>query len=116
MEYQPKHLKQYEYYGGHCCFAGCTPMGCPGGCCVNDFGHHPHCPAGPWRQFDEQEHDIYVAHGRRKHLAAPESPLEGSLPALWPSAWLGTARRCGCGDVARYPNGCGPSGCQNGPA
>jgi predicted metal-dependent hydrolase len=25
-------------------------------------------------------------------------------------------RRCGCGDIARYPNGCGPSGCMNRPA
>lgn len=29
---------------------------------------------------------------------------------------FGSRRRCGCGDVAHYPNGCGPSGCINRPA
>lgn len=43
------------------------------------------------------ERDCYVP----LHLAQPAKP---------------DARRCGCGDIARYPNGCCESGCQNRPA
>jgi hypothetical protein len=109
--YQPKHLKQYDDSWGHCCFSGCTPMGCPGRCCVQEMGHRPNCPMNPFRQFDQEDHDYYVSQGSRKHLAKPVATFRygGALPPL-------LRGRCGCGDVQRYPNGCGPSGCQNRPA
>lgn len=70
--YAPKHMKRYDRDGmSHCCFAGCTPMGCPGRCCVNEFGHRPDCPINPSRELDNAYHDAYVAAGMRKHLVRP---------------------------------------------
>jgi hypothetical protein len=86
--YQPKHMKVYHSYTSHCCFAGCTPMGCPGRCCVNEFGHRLDCPTNPIHALDDAEHDVYVDNGLRKHLAKPEDPYYvpsldwGALPPL----------------------------------
>lgn len=104
-DYQPKHMKQYESTMSHCCFSGCTPMGCPGGCCVQEMGHRADCPLNPFREMDQAEHDWYVSSGRREHLAPPPAK-----PLCCVS----------CGDVIGsniYGNGsCGPSGCLNRPA
>lgn len=80
-EHVPKHMKRYDNSWTHCCFAGCTPRGCPGGCCVNDFEHKAHCPLNIVRQMDDAHHDIYVATGLRKHLAPPtDRPLWTGQP------------------------------------
>ncbi len=74
MDYQPKHLKKYDSdYSGHCCFAGCTPMGCPGNCCVNMGWHRASCPLNSMRQFDEADHEIYIHNGLPKHFAKTSS-------------------------------------------
>lgn len=106
---QPKHLKQYNNSWSHCCFAGCTPMGCPGGCCIMEMGHRADCPADPFRQAAEELHDLYVNNGMRKHLFDPHTVIPVPRPARQ-TKW------CDCDDVARYGNRCGPSGCQNRPA
>lgn len=105
--YIPLHMVDYgSGRSGHCCFAGCTPMGCPGRCCVQEMGHRADCPSNPFREFDEYEHECYVNAGMRKHLATTP-----------PS----TPRRCvSCGDYIGYNFGydngsCGPSGCLNRP-
>lgn len=65
----PEHLRDFRSSGmSHCCFSGCTPMGCEGGCCLNMGYHEAHCPLNPSRQFDEAEHDAYVGAGYRRHV------------------------------------------------
>lgn len=86
--HQPKHLKQYENITGHCCFSGCTPMGCSGGCCARMMMHNNRCYLSPTRIHDEIEHEIYVANGLRKHLARPCShvvtrPSTAGEPGRW---------------------------------
>lgn len=71
-EYIPKHLRRYSQGISHCCFSGCTSRGCPAHCCVFEFGHRADCPQNTMRFYDEAEHDIYVASGRRKHLSESE--------------------------------------------
>lgn len=68
--YIPQHMVDYgRGRGGHCCFAGCTPMGCPAGCCVFEgFGHRANCPLNPQRQMDEREHDAYIQAGMAQHF------------------------------------------------
>lgn len=70
-EYQPKHMKRYDDGWDHCCFAGCRPMD-EYGCCANMGWHKSNCPLNPFRESDNALHDIYVAHGRRKHLATQD--------------------------------------------
>lgn len=105
--YAPKHMKRYDRDGmSHCCFAGCTPMGCPGRCCIQGFGHRADCPENPGRLLDDAHHDIYVQNGGRKHLA--------KIPYLYTTPRY----RCpSCGAPMSSPAfGCGPSGCINRPA
>lgn len=86
VDYNPKHMVDYgSGRNGHCCFAGCTPMGCPAGCCVYEgFGHRANCPLNPMRQMDEQEHDFYVNAGLRKHLRTEERPKYWGIVRLCP--------------------------------
>lgn len=83
--YAPKHMEQPDDHFDHCCFAGCTPMGCPGRCCANMGWHARRCELSTSRQMDDAQHDIYVAKGLRKHLAPyPIAAPKHACP------------RCGC--------------------
>lgn len=109
----PKHLKRYGSGMNHCCFAGCTPMGCPGGCCVQEFGHRAECPLNPTRQWDEADHEIYIANNGRKHLFTKgSSAIYHWNPRLQRPRYFCPS----CRDEVSYPGNCGPSGCINVPA
>lgn len=106
--YRPKHMKNYRRDGmSHCCFAGCRPGPC--GCCRSMPFHEADCDSHPSREMDEAMHDIYVNMGGPKHYA-PKPPEPPTPPKRRQT------RYCDCGDVARYGNRCGESGCQNRPA
>lgn len=91
-DYQPKHLRQNDDRTGHCCFSGCIPMGCDGGCCANMGGHKASCSASPYRQYEDTMDTLYIQQGLPQHLMRITPPLNQRH-----------RRRCGCGDVARYP-------------
>jgi hypothetical protein len=66
--YIPTHERYVDSYTGHCCFAGCTPRGCPAGCCVAEMGHRGDCPLNPGTQLREAHAHLYIEGGHCKHL------------------------------------------------
>jgi hypothetical protein len=79
-DYIPKHMKQYDDHFDHCCFAGCTPMNCPGRCCANMGWHTRRCSLNPSNEFDQAMHDMYVNMRMPKHFVnetpAPRPVIE----------------------------------------